>query len=297
MKHLITISILTWLLTCITLEPAIAAYPVDPTSDTGWPYSSESTVAQIQNRFNTARSNENTQLGTSTPMMALPTQVIWDGFSYNEKAFWLINREREDRGVTPLHSTEDNVVSVAQYYAEYLMDNDAFSHAADGKTPWDRLNTNSVINSCHEFLNVAENLAVLWGGWALPLERAIYMWMYDDSGSSWGHRHAILWYPYNDDSGTSGQEGFLGIGHASGAHQGWDNSDIIVMNVFDPCSTWIYVVPGDLTGDGSVDLKDLILALQIVTGSDNSPDMNGEVNHDSTIGMAEALYIMQQLTL
>ena len=47
----------------------------------------------------------------------------------------------------------------------------------------------------------------------------------------------------------------------------------------------------------SVDLRDLILVLQIVTGSDNiSPNMNGEVSHDSTIGMAEALYIIQQVT-
>jgi hypothetical protein len=70
--------------------------------------------------------------------------------------------------------------------------------------------------------------------------------MYDDAGSNWGHRHAILWYPYTDDSGVPGMEGFLGIGRASGGpYQGpfgnaWPFAEMIVMNVFDPCSTWEY---------------------------------------------------------
>jgi hypothetical protein len=80
----------------------------------------------------------------------------------------------------------------------------------------------------------------------MPLERSIYAWMYDDSGSSWGHRHTILWYPYNDNSGPLNEEGFLGIGQANGGpYQGpfsssWNYAEIIVMNVFDPCSAWNY---------------------------------------------------------
>lgn len=70
------------------------------------------------------------------------------------------------------------------------------------------------------------------------------MWMYDDSNSNWGHRHAILWYPYNNNNGDSGSEGFLGIGRANGGpYQGpfpssWNYAEMIVMNVFDPCSSW-----------------------------------------------------------
>ena len=216
------------------------AYPTDPTADTEWPSSSENTVAAIQTRFNTARTNENSQLGTSVPMITMPSQAEWDAMSDNEKALWLINRERIDRGVHPLHGIEDNVISVAQYYADYLMDNNLFAHDADGNDPWERLNTNPAINACHDFLNVSENLAVLWGGWTLPIERSIYMWMYDDSGSGWGHRHCVLWYNYNDNSGPVGKEGFLGIGISNGTHQGWSNSYIVCMNVFDPCATWQY---------------------------------------------------------
>ncbi len=231
----------TLLVVCLSIPmDTFAAYPQDPTSDTAWPYNSESSVADIQNRFNTARTNENAQLGSSVPMLVMPSQSEWNAKNQNEKALWLINRERVDRGVAPLHGVEDNVTQVAQSYAQFLLDNDAFAHNADGRSPWDRLNSNSDIGACHDFLNVAENLAVLWGGWTLPLERSIYMWMYDDSGSNWGHRHAILWFPYNDNSGPDGKEGFMGIGVASGAHQGWPNADIVVMNVFDPCSSWSY---------------------------------------------------------
>lgn len=238
---------------------SLATYPADPVSDTDWPYSNETEVADIQSRFNTARANENSQLGTSVPMLTFPSQSDWNDKSEDEKALWLINRERIDRGLDPLHGLEANVTQVASDYAQYLLDTDSFSHYADGNTPWERLNNNPSINACHDYLSVAENLAVLWGGWTLPIERAVYMWMYKDSGSSWGHRHAILWYPYNDNSGTPGVEGFLGIGLASGEHQGWSNSDIIVLNVFDPCSSWNYSVfcTYDSDEDGDVDGFDL----------------------------------------
>lgn len=220
-----------------------ADHPQDPTSDTKWPYSSESSSTDIQSRFNTARTNENNQLGSSIPMMVLPPQSEWDAKNPGEKALWLINRERIDRGVAPLHGLEANVTQVAQNYAQYLLDNNQFAHDADGRNPWQRLHSNPAIGNCHDFLGVAENLAWMGSrpnGWTLPLERSVYNWMYDDSGSGWGHRHAILWYPYNDNSGPQGQEGFLGIGMVSGSFQGYPNADVVVMNIFDPCSTWSY---------------------------------------------------------
>jgi len=126
------------------------------------------------------------------------------------------------------------------------MDHSAFGHYEDGLSPWERLSANPTIGACHDFLNVAENLAIFYtsgSSVALPVERSIYMWMYNDGGSSWGHRHAILWYPYNDNSGPSGKEGFLGIGRASGPHDGWNYAELIVMNVFDPCAAWDYQMP------------------------------------------------------
>ena len=105
------------------------------------------------------------------------------------------------------------------------------------------MDTNPAIDACHDFLSIAENLSFFWtsaGSVPLPVERAVYGYMYDDSGSAWGHRHMVLWYPYNDNSGPAGMEGFFGIGRASGPHQGWAHAEIIVMNVFDPCAVWDY---------------------------------------------------------
>jgi fucose permease len=212
-------------------------------------------LADIQAAFNNARIQENAQLGLNLTMLTLPSQANWGALGDGGKALWLINAERRDRGVLPLHGIESIVTSVAQYYAKYLLDNDLWGHYEDGLSPWERLDANLDIHVCHDFLNVAENITVFVTSGSsipLPVERSLYMWMYEDAGSGWGHRHAILWYPYNDNSGPSGQEGFLGIGRASGGpYQGpfsqpWNFAELIVMNVFDPCATWDYgILPMD----------------------------------------------------
>lgn len=224
-------------------------YASDPTADIPWS-AGTSGVADVQTAFNNARALENLQLGISLPMLALPSQVTWDSMSDDEKALWLINKERVDRGALALHAFEANIDGVSQYYAQYLLDNDAWGHEEDGNDPWERLNTSTAINNCHDSLNIAENLAVfVTSGSSIPLsiERSIYNWMYDDGNCcSWGHRHAILWTPYTNNSGPLNTEGFLGIGRASGGpYQGpfsssWNFAEMIVMNVFDPCSDWEY---------------------------------------------------------
>ena len=135
-------------------------YPPDPISDIGWT-GGTSGVADIQTAFNAARVSENTQLGKNIPLLTLPSQSTWNGMSNTERAFWLINRERIDRGVMPMHGPEANVTSVAQTYAQYLLDHNAWGHTADGRDPWQRLAANPAIGACHDFLSVSENIAVL----------------------------------------------------------------------------------------------------------------------------------------
>jgi uncharacterized protein YkwD len=203
------------------LEPgSIAAnYPPDPSVDTPWD-GGYNGVADIAAAFNRARANENSMLGTFLKPLELPGQSTWNGMTEGDRALWLINAERVARGLAPLHGLETNVTQVAQAWAEWLLSHNQFSHEADGRTPWDRLNANPAIGTCHDFLGVAENLS--WIGTTytqgnpLPIEQAVYMWMYDDKASSWGHRHAILWQPYTENSGPGDREGFLGIGHARG---------------------------------------------------------------------------------
>jgi hypothetical protein len=228
-----------------------SGFPPDPTGDIPW-NAGYSGVEDIQAAFNNARTQENAQLGIDLPMLSLPSQSAWDAMSDGERALWLINAERVDRGVTPLHGVEGNVTSVAQYYADYLLDNNLWGHDKDGKSPWERLENNPEIGACHDFLSVSENLAVMATSGSsipLPVEQAVYMWTYTDAGSGWGHRHAILWDTYDDNSGPSGKEGFLGIGRANGGpYKGpfdkyWPFVEIIVMNVFDPCASWDYNIP------------------------------------------------------
>ena len=51
---------------------------------------------------------------------------------------------------------------------------------------------------------------------------------------------------------------------------------------------------GDVNGSGSVDLKDAIIALQIVTGGQPSvsPCLEASVNGSSGIGLPEAIFAM-----
>ena len=228
--------------------PIVGSFPPDPTADIPWGVGMGG-VGDIQAAFDAARVAENTQLGTSIPPLAsLPSQAVWDGMSHEQKALWLINHERIDRGVLPHTDVEANVTQVAQDYAQFLFDNDAFSHTADGGSPPMRLDANPAIGACKDFLEVSENLAVFvtsGNNIPLPVERSVYAWIYDDSGSAWGHRRAVLWFPYNDNSGPTGSEGFVGIGVVSGGpyqgpfSQSWPLATMVVMNMFDPCATWV----------------------------------------------------------
>ncbi len=298
---------------CAPLSPS--DYPPDPTSDIEWD-GDKSSVADIQGAFNHARTTENTQLGTSVPMMTLPSQAEWDAMGDGEKALWLINRERIDRGLVPLHGLESNVTSVAQTYAQYLLDNDAWGHEEDGRDPWERLNDNPAIGDCHDFLGVAENLAVFvttGTSIPLPIEQSVYGWMYVDRIVSWGHRHAILWYPYDENGGPDDREGFLGIGRANGGpYQGpfsrsYDYAEMIVMNVFDPCANWDYgtaAVP-DAPSDLAVSLtSQTAITLTWTDNSDNedgfgierSPDGSSGWTEVGTVGASVETYMDTDLT-
>lgn len=225
--------------------PPTGDYPTDPTADTDWS-AGISGVADIQAAFNNARQKESQMLGISLPSMTLPSQPTWDTMSPSEKAVWLTNSERSARCVLPLTAAEPNVTSVAQKYAQFLYDNNQFGHTADGHDPWWRLDQNPTIQACHDFLGIAENLYAAAGSGpssvALPVEKAVYFWIYADGGSAWGHRHASLWTRYTNNSGAAADEGFSGVGVASGPNWTYFGSNpynvIVVENFFDPCATW-----------------------------------------------------------
>ncbi|NJN84790.1 MAG: hypothetical protein HC802_22535, partial [Caldilineaceae bacterium] len=200
---------------------ASASYPSDPSADIPWqqPFSG---VGDIQAAFNDARAAENGMIGAVIQPMTLPSQSLWNAMDDGERALWLINQERSGRGLAPFHGVESNVTAVAQAWAEWLLAHNAFDHNADGSSPYLRMDANPVIAACRDPLQVSENLFFVGTtysqGNALPIEYAVYTWMYDDKKYGWGHRHALLWTPLNENSGPGDREGLIGIGHARGGY-------------------------------------------------------------------------------
>ncbi len=118
--------------------------------------------------------------------------------------------------------------------------------------------------SCHEFLTRSENLAY-YSSTApipLPLERSIYSFLYDDAGSHWGHREAVLLQDnglsysdrpagetgYRNNQGSDQNEGFMGVYVRSSniydnplntyqpfqQYGDFSYGTVVVMNFFDP---------------------------------------------------------------
>lgn len=53
------------------------------------------------------------------------------------------------------------------------------------------------------------------------------------------------------------------------------------------------VLKGDINGDGMIDLKDVIIGLQVLINfTPNEPIKMGDVNNDGRIGLAEVLYCL-----
>jgi len=207
-----------------------------------------SSVSDIQSAFNNGRTKENQQLGTSLPQITLPGN--WTTLNIQQRAAWILNKERVDRGLISFAGSEANVISVAQNYADYLLKNDKFGHTADGLNPQTRLNNNTTIGKCNEQIYSNENLYVTVSSSTadIPyeLEYGIYAWLYNDAGSAWGHRRCLLQTAFKDNSGVTAEEGLFGIGVASGGpykgdfSQTWAHAEIVVFNVIDPCASWIY---------------------------------------------------------
>ncbi|HPE61704.1 MAG TPA: Ig-like domain-containing protein [Thiolinea sp.] len=256
-----------------------AASPMNLGADIPWQSSGNSDVANISSAFNAARRSEENQLGlknNSLGTLRMPTQTTWNGLTDDAKALYLINAERTARASSgsgviglPLAGIERRVDLVAQSYANVLLKNNATGHYqpsgnASVDNPVNRLDKR-IKSSCREFLARSENLAYFWTastepvGQAnidLPIEKAIYNWIYADAGSNWGHRETALLqdetlsdqgepYGYKNNNGSNRHEGFLGIHrigsknyiHPSLVSQPYHYGEVIVMNIYDSVST------------------------------------------------------------
>jgi YD repeat-containing protein len=61
--------------------------------------------------------------------------------------------------------------------------------------------------------------------------------------------------------------------------------------------TFAVAPPGDINGDGEIDLRDAIISLQIAAGITPTTPVysDADVNGDGALGLAETLYIMGEM--
>ena len=249
-------------------------------------------VAAVEAAFDNARRAEERQLDLpdgALGTLELPDQDAWDAMDGGARALALANAERTARaGVPypggaplglPLEAVETHLDALAQAYADYMLAENYWGHDAPadgaapfaGSDPFSRIDAHPALGEgagadggdCHDFLGQAENLAVFASSGGddirLPVERAIYGFVYDDAGSAWGHRHLMLLQDrplrrdsggFVDDAGPAGSEGYLGVGSAGandGSYRVFDDAEgfpvqrNVVVLIIDP-------VPGDGCG-------------------------------------------------
>ncbi|MCB0685365.1 MAG: hypothetical protein KDC53_02535, partial [Saprospiraceae bacterium] len=214
-----------------------------------------STVTTIENTFNAARRQEETQLGlgaNAIQNLNLPDQTTWDGYSIDQKALYIMNDERTSRaGVNygmggvkglPFNGIEANLDQVSQDWAQYNVDNNVFEHCHPDNMPANcpegRI-AGAYPNGCTEFGGGIENLYANSDGTVSPTivtYDAIFGWIYVDATSNWGHRHAMLAQSYDDDYGDVGQEGFVGFGIAQTTNAAVTWKTIATVNFVNPVS-------------------------------------------------------------
>lgn len=224
-------------------------YYLDLKSDinsTNW--GSTASVSVIKSMFDNARKAENEQLKTvvgfvSVPSITMPNQQNWNAMTEQEQLYYLLNQERKDRGLKEFELLYSPMSKVSQYFADFLLQNDKFGHDEDQKTPWQRMASVPGYNTANvDACPYAENLAVFMSTSAYDwkaIAAAVYNWNYDDAGSNWGHRRANLYKNFIDNYGTTGKEGFMGVGISKGQYTHkmgttYNFTTMIVMDFFDP---------------------------------------------------------------
>ena len=231
----------------------------------------------VEANFNAARRWEETMNGLSANCLGnlVPPFGGWASLSPAQEAFYIIQAERVARSLLPLTSVEGNLSSVAQTHANWLFANNHFSHTGSntlgtGCAPtaytcdasWttagscfnQRINANLNVGTCWQ--SIGENIGIETGSTTDVAAQVVYGMIYRDlTCCAWGHRNNFLKI-YDNNFGSSADEGMLGIAVAEGGGYQWPFSaactqyyaKIIVFEVYDPQAGAIcaFVLPIDL---------------------------------------------------
>jgi uncharacterized protein (DUF1800 family) len=210
-------------------------------------------VSDIEAAFNYARSKDS----TINKKLTLPSQDVWDAMSQEERALYILNKERVDRGLKPFEgvmamntsfsgNNPTSLADITQGYANTLWSKTSLLHNLDG-TVDERLKRVSNLKD-KEYIHYNESLYAEGNSFKIdniPLIKAIYNWIYADanvaSGEAWGHRAMCLMKVGNDNFGKKGAEGIIAFGLKQGddyAMYSEFKSSLVVMNAINPPANW-----------------------------------------------------------
>ncbi|MCP4000511.1 MAG: DUF1566 domain-containing protein [Gammaproteobacteria bacterium] len=232
-----------------------------PENDIPWVGADFTDVSEIEAAFNHARLID----GQVFQYLQMPSQVAWDAMTAQQQGLYLVNAERQARGLKPYEGISPNVVTVAQGLADYIRQHDVeIDHYADGNSPYERLDSDLLIRDNRDWYVLPESIYSYYGAGAAASDaegvvRAVYTWIYEDkvplSGAAWGHRDHMLQADLNENSSESYREGLAGFGISSGAYDPGDNPGvngiIVVLNTFDPSDTWDHATTVTVDTDGA----------------------------------------------
>ncbi|MCC5859763.1 MAG: DUF1566 domain-containing protein [Ectothiorhodospiraceae bacterium] len=202
--------------------------PSYPERNLEWRGNQAETVEEIARAFNHARSQD----PSVSQYLIMPDQATWDAMSLQAKGLYLVNAERQARGIKPYTGFDPALVTAAGEYAAYIRSNNlVIDHYADGRSPMQRMDAQPYIQE-HRDSSVpkAESLASGSSG-TLPTEEyalihGIFGWLYQDKdwyedfdwadGPAWGHRDHVLQTGLEENHGETHEEGLVGFGVSLG---------------------------------------------------------------------------------
>jgi hypothetical protein len=205
------------------IEDDVTFVDIFPPHGISWSGSDLSSIKEIERSFNHARSFDK----TVSKYLKMPLQSKWDSWDIQQKALYLLNSEREARGIKPFDGVSSLVIEVAQNYADLLQQIGNIAYYESDEIP----KLSFSIKSKKDFYGFAEAVSRDIVSDSDAIVKSIYSWIYLDN-EKWKNRKFIFSTNLNDNSVVENREGLLGIGISNGNYQ------IVTMNAFDPSSSF-----------------------------------------------------------
>ncbi len=284
------------LLICISIVMPLRTQTVPDLTSNIPPSHGFATIADIEATFNNARRQEELQLGLPANTMSdlsLPDESTWDGYTEAQQMLYLLNDERVSRNgieydtgeqrtqiipifLCPFEGMSSTLDGIAQGHADYLRENDMFTHIDEnGDDAFERVQNHPDIIGKINLLFFVESIASIASteptGILVAALEVIYEFIFQDLVSEFKHRQMFLlgkqMMPgyFVDDHEDIGKEGYLGIGISTGSYFGLPFAKVFVIDYIDPLADENFNTSFDTDLYNLVDCPDMLLISGPVT--------------------------------